>query len=250
MHPEHHFWKVGDGLFSLGQKRGGRVHAFLVDDGNELTLIDTLYDDDANYIVKVIQNIGRNVSDLKNIIITHAHRSHLGGLAALKTLSKATVWAHEWESDIIAGQRKAQAIPFFPRRPFRTSLRVWFPFQFGLALGLGRHTDCEVDRFLTDGASVGPLTICHTPGHSPGHLSMFWKERRTLFAGDSIATWPDLSLGWPAFNLNKLQHWESLHKIREFDPEIIAVGHGEPATGEQVAQLHEKIRSARPDGLP
>jgi len=247
MRSEHNFWRVGDGLFSLGQKRGGRVHAFLVEHQGKLTLIDTLYDTDARYIVEVIQRMGREVRDLENIIITHAHRSHLGGLAALKMLSKATVWAHEWESDIIAGQRKAQAIPFFPRRPYRISLRVWFPLQFGLALGLGRHPACEVDRFLKDGASVGPLTICHTPGHSPGHLSMFWKERRTLFAGDSIATWPELSLGWPAFNLNKRQHYDSLHKIREFDPEIIAVGHGEPATGEQVAQLHEKIQSARPD---
>jgi glyoxylase-like metal-dependent hydrolase (beta-lactamase superfamily II) len=250
MHPEHHFWQMGDGLFSLGQKKGGRVHAFLVEDQGKLTLIDTLYDTDASFIVKVIQQMGRKVDDLENIIITHAHRSHLGGLADLKTRSKATVWAHEWESDIIAGQRKAQAVPFFPRRPYRTSLRVWFPFQFGLALGLGPHPACEVDEFLTDGDSVGPLTICHAPGHSPGRLSIFWKERRTLFAGDSIATWPDLSLGWPAFNLNKRQHYKSLHKIMEFDPEIIAVGHGEPATGEQVAQLHEKIQSARPDGLP
>ena len=250
MLPEHHFWQVGDGLLSLGQKKGGWVHAFLVDNGTSLTLIDTLYDTDANFIVKVIEHMGRGVRDLKNIIITHAHRSHLGGLATLKRMSGARVYAHEWESDIIAGQRKAQAIPFFPRRPFRISLRVFVPFQIGLALGLGPHPPCEVDEFLQDGASVGPLTICHAPGHSPGHLAMFWKERRTLFAGDSIATWPDISLGWPAFNLNQRQHYESLHKIADFDPEIIAVGHGEPATGEQVGRLQEMIRLARPDGLP
>lgn len=243
MQPKHHFWQVGDGLFSLAQRKGGRVHAFLIEHENKLTLIDTLYDSDASFIVKVIRHMGREVSDLKNIIITHAHRSHLGGLAALKTLSQATVWAHEWESDIIAGDRKAQAITVIPRRP----LRVYFPLQVGLALGLGRHPPCEVDKFLKDGASVGPLTICHAPGHSPGHLAMFWKERRTLFAGDSIATWPDLSLGWPAFNLNKRQHYNSLQTLAEFDPEIIAVGHGEPATGEQVARLQTMIGSARPD---
>ncbi len=247
MHPDHHFWQLGDGLFSLSQKKGGRVHAFLVEHQGKLTLIDTLYDTDARYIVEVIQRMGREVRDLENIIITHAHRSHLGGLATLKTLSKARVWAHEWESDIIAGDRKAQAISIIPSRPLRISLRVYFPFQIGLALGLGPHPPCEVDEFLKDGASVGPLTICHTPGHSPGHLAMFWKERRTLFAGDSIATWPDLSLGWPAFNLNKRQHYYSLQTLAEFDPEIIAVGHGGPATGEQVARLQTMIRTARPN---
>lgn len=243
MPPQHHYWQVGDGLFSLGQKKGGRVHAFLVDDGTSLTLIDTLYDTDANFIVKVIEQMGRGVRDLKHIIITHAHRSHLGGLAALKAMNRdLTIWAHEWESDIIAGDRKAQAITVIPRRPLRV-----YGLQLGLALGLGPHPPCEVDRFLKDGDSVGPLTICHSPGHSPGHLAMFWKERRTLFAGDSMATWPDLSLGWPAFNLNKRQHCHSLHTLEGFGADIIAVGHGEPATGEQVAQLQTMIRSARPD---
>lgn len=242
MYAEHHFWQVGDGFFSLGQKKGGRVHAFLVDDGIGLTLIDTLYDADAAFIVKVIQHMGRELRDLRNIVITHAHRSHLGGLAALKSQSGATVWAHEWESDIIAGDRKAQAITLIPRRPLRV-----FHLQAGLALGLGPHRSCEVDKFLKDGDSVGPLQILHAPGHSPGHLALFWKERRTLFAGDAIATWPELGLGWPAFNLNPRQHHHSLLKLNELGADVVAVGHGEPATGEQVAKLQTMIRSARPD---
>lgn len=44
---------------------------------------------------------------LKHILLTHAHRSHLGRLAELKRMSGATVYAHEWEADIIAGERKA-----------------------------------------------------------------------------------------------------------------------------------------------
>jgi glyoxylase-like metal-dependent hydrolase (beta-lactamase superfamily II) len=242
MQTEHQFWQVGEGLFSLGQQKGGRVHAFLVDDGTNLTLIDTLYDPDAAFIVKVIQHMGREVRDLRNIVITHAHRSHLGGLAALKALSDAKVWAHEWESDIIAGERKAQAISVVPRWPLRV-----YNLQLGLALGLGAHPACEVDAFLRDGDAVGPLEIIHAPGHSPGHLALFWRERRTLFAGDAIATWPDLSLGWPAFNLNTRQHHRTLLKLDDFEADMIAVGHGEPATGEQVPRLRTMIRSARGD---
>ena len=244
MQPKHHFWKVGEGLYSLAQKKGGQVHAFLVDDGTGLTLIDTLYDADASFIVDVIKRIGRDVSDLKNIVITHAHRSHMGGLATLKAQSNAKIWAHEWESDIIAGDRKAQGVSIIPGRPL--NFRVYY-LQLGLAFGLGPHSPCEVDNFLKDGDSVGPLTVCHAPGHSPGHLALFWKERRTLFAGDAIATWPNLSLGWSAFNLNSRQHYKSLHTLAEFGADVIAVGHGEPATGEQVAQLQTMIETARPD---
>src|SRR5665809_43698 len=100
--------QIAAGAYSVGQKMGGHVHAFLFDDGGELTLIDTLFDTDAHVVLDYIRRLGRSPTDVKRIALTHAHRSHLGGLAELKRLSGATVYAHEWEADIIAGERAAQ----------------------------------------------------------------------------------------------------------------------------------------------
>jgi glyoxylase-like metal-dependent hydrolase (beta-lactamase superfamily II) len=237
---EHSIRSMGDGIFCLGQKKGGHVHAFLIEGKDGLTLIDTLYDANGAFVAKVIEQIGRPISDLKNIVLTHAHRSHLGGLAALKTLSRAKVWAHEWESDIIAGERKAQGVTVWPRRPLRV-----YHLQLGLALGFGAHVPCEVDAFLKDGDWVGPLQIVYAPGHSPGHLAFFWKESRTLFAGDSMVTWPYLELGWAGLNLNKRQNLRTLLQLDDLNPDMIAVGHGEPAVGDDVARLRTMIRTAR-----
>jgi glyoxylase-like metal-dependent hydrolase (beta-lactamase superfamily II) len=190
--------------------------------------------------VDAIGQIGRKVSDLKNIVITHAHRSHLGSVAALQKLAGAKVWAHEWEADIIAGQRKAQGITLKPQWPLQV-----YHLQAGLALGFGKHPPCEVDKFVREGDRVGPLQIVQTPGHSPGHLACYWPERRAMFAGDALATWPDLSLGWPAFNLNRNQHRNSLRKIDDVRADIIAVGHGEPAVGDRIDRLRTLIRSGR-----
>ena len=73
--------QIAPGVYSLDQSTGGHVHAFLLDDGTELTLIDTLFDTDAGRILARISAIGKRVEDLKHIVLTHAHRSHLGGLA-------------------------------------------------------------------------------------------------------------------------------------------------------------------------
>ena len=57
----------------------------------------------------------------------HGHRSHLGGLAALARASGATVHAHEWEADIVGGERHAQPVTILPRQ----KLRLW-PFRHRL----------------------------------------------------------------------------------------------------------------------
>jgi glyoxylase-like metal-dependent hydrolase (beta-lactamase superfamily II) len=230
--------EIAPGVYSMEQQKGGHVHAFLLDDGAELTVIDTLFDTDAGRIIERIRGIGRSVEDLKHIVLTHAHRSHLGGLATLKELSGATVYSHEWEADIVAGERTAQPVTPIPMRPIRTYWRVYY-LQLGAALGRGKHPPCPVDATLEDGDTVGPVRVIHTPGHTPGHLAFWWPERRVLFAGDAIATYPEFGPGWPAFTLNPTQHRVSLRRMADLDADVLAVGHGDPIT----AGSAERMRS-------
>jgi len=201
------------------------VRAFLLQAGGELTLVDTLFEDDGAGVLEAIRKLGRSPRDLKRIVLTHAHRSHLGGLAALKRETGATVLAHEWEADIVAGERAAQSVGLKPTRPFRT-----YPFQVGIFLGRPKHEPCPIDESVADGATAGPLEVLHLPGHSPGHLGFHWAERGLVIAGDAIATWPRFEAGWPAFNLNLEQHRESVRRLAGLDAQIVGVGHGEPIT--------------------
>ena len=176
-------------------------------------------------MLDAIRGLGRSATDLKRIAITHGHRSHLGGLAALKRASGATVYAHEWEADIVAGERRAQPVSILPQQ----SLRL-IPFQLGLWLGRPKHVPCPVDELLDEGDAVGPLQVLHAAGHSPGHLAFSWPERRFLIAGDAVATWPELCAGWQAFNLNKTQHAQTLRRMAALEARIVGVGHGDPIT--------------------
>ncbi len=234
--------QLAPGLWCLGQRKGGRVHAFLCEEDGELTLVDTLYDTDGARVLRQIDRVGRQPSDLKRIVLTHGHRSHLGGLAALKEASGATVYAHPWEADIIGGERKAQAVSVVPKRP----LRVYFPFQFALSLGLGAHPPCPVDELVVGGDRVGPLEVIEAGGHSPGHLAFLWADRKTLIAGDSVSTWPGgVQPGWSSFNLNVRQHHATLRRLADTEPEALGVGHGSPVPHGGRAQLRDLV-----DALP
>ena len=230
--------ELAPGIRALGGKKGGRVHAFLVEDGPDLILIDTLYEFDGRLVFDELKRLGRPATDLKRIAITHGHRSHLGGVAALKKASGARVLAHEWEADIVSGDRKAQAVTILPRRP----LRAYFPFQVGLALGFGAHPPCPVDDALAEGDRFGPLQVLHTPGHTPGHLSFYSEERGVLITGDAIATWPEFDAGWPAFNLNPDQQRATIVRMAALEPKVVGVGHGSPITSGAAERVHSLVQ--------
>jgi glyoxylase-like metal-dependent hydrolase (beta-lactamase superfamily II) len=229
--------ELAEGIHYIGGTKGGRVRAFLIEDGRDLTLIDTLYPEDPSVVLGEIRSLGRSPSDLKRIVLTHGHRAHLGGLAALKRASGAKVLSHAWEADIIGGKRKAQPVSIIPRRP----LRVYIPFQLGLALGFGAHPPCPIDETLDDGAEIGGLQVLHTPGHSPGHLSFYSAERDVLISGDAIATWPRFEAGWPAFTLNSAQHRASIRRLAALEPKLVGVGHGNPITANAADRIHSLV---------
>jgi glyoxylase-like metal-dependent hydrolase (beta-lactamase superfamily II) len=222
--------KLADGITCIGDQAGGSfktrgyVRAFLVEDGKDLTLIDTLGDDHPFPVLAAIRQLGRSVSDLKRIWLTHAHFSHICGLAALKRLSGATVASHQWEAGIIMGERKAERVSIIPKRPYK----AYIPFQLGLALGKGDHKPCPVDEALEHEHEEGGLTVLHTPGHTPGHVA-FWSEKHgVLLSGDAIVTWPYLAAGWDSFTLDEAARRESLRTMAGLAPKKVGVGHGEP----------------------
>jgi glyoxylase-like metal-dependent hydrolase (beta-lactamase superfamily II) len=233
--------EVVTGVYSMGQSQGGNVHAFLLDDGEKgLTLVDTLFSTDAHIILAQVESIGKKAQDIKHIILTHAHRSHLGGLAKLRELSGAEAYAHEWEADIISGDRRAQPASFMPQRPYRV-----YPLQVGLNLDIARHVPIKVDQYVHQGDRIGPLQVIFAPGHSPGHLAFYWPERRLLITGDAVCTWPTFTLGWKGFTLNPKQFQQSLYRLAELDADVLCVGHGEPVKSGGAARLQAALNQSK-----
>jgi glyoxylase-like metal-dependent hydrolase (beta-lactamase superfamily II) len=249
--------EIARGVYSLRQTGrnaypSGYSHAYLLKNGTEWTLIDTLADTDGRLVLEQLRKLDQPVRDLKHIVLTHAHRSHIGGLAYLKSLSGATVYSHVWEADIIGGQRPARPVSLRPIRPLRV-----YPQRLGLALRTG-HPPCHVDEHLHDGDKVGPVQVIQTPGHTPGHLVFYWPDRQALFTGDNIVTWPRLGAGWPGFQHDEMQFRDSLRymeesvlSMAEHNPPVTVIGvaHGDPivrGATERLRSLAEAARTGKP----
>lgn len=210
----------------MSQTEGGHVHAFIVDDGIDLTLIDTLYDDDASVILAELSAMHRQPSDIKRILLTHSHKSHLGGLAHIAAMSGAAVYAHESEVAVVENQAKAKAVGWRLPKPFNVEV---FGLQAALNFGIGKHEMWVVHDRLVDGKKVGPLECLSVPGHTPGCTAFWIPSINALIAGDTVASWPTLDVGWPSFNLDQKQAVRSVGKMSELSQcKILCVGHGDP----------------------
>ncbi len=158
---------------------GRIVNCYLIVDADGLALIDAGLPGDAKKILAYIASMGKTPADLRRIIITHADGDHVGGVAALKAASGATVYASAPEAQAMAAGRASRKL-----KPTGV-----FKFILPLTARLFQAPVAQADEILSDGQTLpvlGGLRVVFTPGHTPGHVSLFASSAGILFVGDSL----------------------------------------------------------------
>ena len=200
------------------------ANPFIVTDPDGLTIIDVGVLFSERKILAYIANLGNTHHDLKRIILTHSDTDHVGSLAALQKATGARTYASRIEADAIAVGKPSRK-PNPPGYSFRRSL-------FGL---LGRFVKLvkpvQVDEILTDGQTLpvlGGLQVVETPGHTPGHISLFSPSTGILFCGDSMSTDGNSIQGsmHPGVTWDQAKAKESIDRQAALGAKIVCSGHG------------------------
>ena len=197
--------------------RFGFVNAYLVEEEDGLTLVDTAIPGSAKAIVAAAETLGRPIV---RIALTHAHGDHIGSLDALaKTLPDIEIAISDLDARLLAKNTTTD-----PGEPPEAKMRGSYP---------GAKT--RPTRTLTAGDRVGSLEVVASPGHTPGHVAFLDTRDRTLIAGDAYSTIGGVATSAkanPFFPLPVMATWhkptalESARALRALDPSRLAVGHG------------------------
>lgn len=148
------------------------VYAFLIY-GNDICLIDTGVALSADLIINYIIGTGRNPKEISLIVQTHSHPDHIGATKTIKELTGCSVAVHNYERAWIEDvdlQFKERPVPSFYNL-VGGSVSIDITLQDGEVIDLGKGLTLEV---------------LHTPGHSKGSVSLFFREDSALFTGDAI----------------------------------------------------------------
>jgi len=147
--------------------RLGLVNAYLVEEEDGLTLVDTLVAGSAKRLLEAAQALGRPVT---RIAITHGHVDHVGSLDALRAaLPGAEVAVGAREAKLLAGDLTPEPGEAAKPRSFN------FP-----------KLKSAPDRLLAPGDRVGSLEVHGAAGHSPGQIAFLDTRDRTLYCGDAL----------------------------------------------------------------
>ena len=189
--------------------------AFLEDDGS-VTLVDAGLPWATRRIEAGLTELGKVPADVSRILLTHAHADHAGGARALKSRTGGSVHAHDME----AGYIRAGKPPEPDRRSFAARVFALLPTSF--------H-GVEVDETFSDGQLLdvgGGLRVVHTPGHTPGHVSLVHEPSGTLITGDALFNWTRITFSMPWSCADIPMSRETAARLGEVDYEVAAFTHG------------------------
>jgi glyoxylase-like metal-dependent hydrolase (beta-lactamase superfamily II) len=214
--------QVTPGLWEIDEI-GEDVHCYLWEWEHGHTLIDTGFAKDARTILDALVRNRVALHGIRRIIVTHADADHSGGLAEIKRATNAQVVCHAVEKE-------------FLEHPLRRRLSNWYmrvPLLLTTLLP-NYHTHPVVpDVLVVDGQELPEgFTVVHTPGHSPGHISLLHRGKRLLIAGDALSNRGNkMRVPITKFTADMTNAQRSIWKLAKRygdDFETVVFGHGPP----------------------
>lgn len=214
--------QIINGLWEVDEI-GDAVHCYVWEWSGGLTLIDTGMPNHVHAVIDAITGHGWALHNVRRILITHCDADHMGGAAKLKRATGAVVGCHSVEKVLLEDPGK--------RHPAALWLRPIFAV-LSLAPNF-RPLPVNPDELYVDGQQTPEgFTVVHTPGHTPGHISLLHRQRRLLIAGDALHNrGGKLQLPPAAFTPDMENARRSVWKLAKKygdDFDAIVFGHGDP----------------------
>ncbi len=199
---------------------GRFVNQYLLIDGKDLTLIDTGMRANAKTILKTLQQLGFDYSDLKRILITHSDADHYGAAFDIKNTTGCEIWSSEIEAEAIKSGVFSRKIEV--KGLTKLLMAVLEPV-------IMVSPAVPVNRIVSEGEVLpilGGLQVIASPGHTPGHISFFLPAERILIAGDAFTS----EKGKPVATTNAttgdpILAVASAKKLMDLNPLVIGGGH-------------------------
>jgi glyoxylase-like metal-dependent hydrolase (beta-lactamase superfamily II) len=222
------------------------IYPTLLWDKDTAVLVDTGFPGLSPKLFEAMEKANIPLEKLSQIIITHQDIDHIGSLPAILDYSarKIEVLANEIEKPYIQGEKRILKFTLEAIAQIDSLIPADVPEERRKAIKavFENPPKAPVDKTVMDSEELpycGGIMIIHTPGHTPGHISLYHKQSKMLIAGDALRV-DDGKLFGPQHNYDTSLAIESLKKLAEYEIEAVICYHGGMYKGDvnqRIAQI-------------
>ncbi|MDA0797466.1 MAG: MBL fold metallo-hydrolase [Chloroflexi bacterium] len=230
--------EVGDGVFQLSSL-GARVAA--IEHDGDVMLVDTGARGSFPLVAKSLASLGLSTDRVRSVVLTHSHPDHAGALATVVARTGATVGVHDDDADVLETHDDVGSL--FPLLPAR--------FNRKLSRSMYDGPVTPSDRFVEDVTLdwPDPVQLIHTPGHTPGSVSLYLPAIKMIMVGDALQ-YRFNRLAGPArlVTHDYAQALRSLHRLVELDFETMVFSHFQPMkrnAKQRLVRLIERLEARK-----
>ena len=235
----------GIGMLQLPMNSMGReteIYPTLIWNKNSALLIDAGLPNSISLIKTAVENEGVPFKNIETLIITHQDIDHFGGA---NEIAKVEVRAYKEDIPYIQGEKRLIRL----NSKLFEGLSNLPEERKKMVLDMFENNPVMVDIELSDMEKLdcfGGIEVIHTPGHTPGHISLYHEPSKTLIAGDALniregkLVGPNLQISTEEDGKTALK---SLEKLDNYDIDHVICYHGglyENVTNQRITDLMEK----------
>ncbi|MGH7687006.1 MAG: MBL fold metallo-hydrolase [Candidatus Dormibacteria bacterium] len=239
--------KIAGGLHRIGSDL---VNSYLIVDGDGVTIVDAGLPRYWGLLGAELASIGKSVDDVRALVLTHGDTDHIGFAARLYRERGIAAYIHAADVERAQLKVKKRSFGWGPVRVGPLMGFLWYSARkSGLRIPPAEHLQAIGDGDVLD--VPGHPRIIHTPGHTPGSVSVHVPSVDAVMLGDTFTTrnvLTGVTGPKPApFTLQPDEAVRSLDRLAEVDATWVLPGHG-PAWDGGVSEAVRLVREAAAAG--
>ena len=205
------------------------VYPTVIKDGNNLTLIDTGYPGQIEYIKSELEKDGLDINNIKTIILTHHDIDHMGNVKSiLNLLPDIEVITFEDEEGYINDSKTANKVEIMEKMLDKMDERG--KQFYNMFKSFYENNKIKVSKTVKNGDVINKgesMKVIATPGHTEGHMCLYMDKYKLLIAGDLLVINDgNITTTSKELNYDNDMYLQSVNKIKNLELETIICFHG------------------------